>query len=159
MRRSKFLTLEQRLWLFTSTRMPRWKVPGSPVSWIATCLVRVKIKQVDRLGNLVGEGSAERRLAGAWGAMDQGQPGSAHLSTLTLSLPELLPSRFPSPGEGPHGGVPIQGWSLCWPASSPSSPPRRSATPCEDAMTNHSLQKRRTDHKPQSSALGRTIRL
>ena len=31
-------TFEQRLWLFTSTKMPRVKVPGSPVSWIATCM-------------------------------------------------------------------------------------------------------------------------
>ena len=37
--RNKFSTFEQRLWLFTSTKMPCLKVPGSPVSWIATCII------------------------------------------------------------------------------------------------------------------------
>ena len=70
--------------------MPRWKVPGSPVSWIATCFAGVKTKQADGLGNLVRQGSAERRLASAWGAVDQCQPGGAHLFILTLGPLDFL---------------------------------------------------------------------
>ena len=44
-------TLEQRLWLFTSTKMPCVKVPGSPVSWIATCMTLVTM--VDSILELV----------------------------------------------------------------------------------------------------------
>ena len=32
-------TFEQRLWLLTSTKIPCVKLPGSPVSWIATCMM------------------------------------------------------------------------------------------------------------------------
>ena len=46
-------TLEQRLWLFTSTKMPCVKVPGSPVSWIASIIKLVTITMVVSMMELV----------------------------------------------------------------------------------------------------------
>ena len=68
-------TFEQRLWLLTSTKIPWVKLPGSPVSWIATCVILVltMVSQV-YLEDLVGKGPAERGLASARGAVNQAQP-------------------------------------------------------------------------------------
>ena len=76
-------TFELRLWLFTSTKMPCVKVPGSPVSWIATCkIVPLRNRSnVVYFGDLVGECTAEGGLSSARGAVDQAQPGGAHLRT------------------------------------------------------------------------------
>ena len=72
-------TFEQRLWLFTSTKMPRVKVPGSPVSWIATCIPLITMVSLTDFQHLVGEGTAERGLSSARRAVEQAQPGGAHL--------------------------------------------------------------------------------
>ena len=78
----KLSTFEQRLWLFTSTKMPCVKVPGSPVSWIATCKTIRNSCNVADFGDLVGECAAERGLSSARGAVDQAQPGGAHLGAV-----------------------------------------------------------------------------
>lgn len=89
--RNKLTTFEQRLWLFTSTKMPCVKVPGSPVSWIATCkIVSLRNRSnVVYFVDLVGECTAERSLSSARGAVDQAQPGGAHLRTMGDRFLEL----------------------------------------------------------------------
>ena len=67
-------TFEQRLWLLTSTKIPCVKLPGSPVSWIATCVIVLTRVRLVYLENLVGKGTAERCLASARGAVNQAQP-------------------------------------------------------------------------------------
>ena len=50
---NELVTFEQRLWLFTSTKMPCVKVPGSPVSWIASIIKLVTITMVVSMMELV----------------------------------------------------------------------------------------------------------